>query len=422
MKTKCLRDSGWRMALIGAALLIVAAVPQVADNPAEDPVRTVEIVANGGAVKFHARRETQYRNLNPGTQSLASGSYLKTANGTAEIVLPGDSVLSLGPNTEVQVGMYDNGTIIALFSGRAAHLVEPQEGKFYAVWTPLCLFIDQGADFATRVLYADETEVFVEWGHVVAEPYTFDENYHPYPYPTHDVLISEGEKIVNFPPLHLASDPPEGLNKGDYAVYRRGPVPGAAVGRKTPPPADPWMVDTRNLSANYQALRRLRRAKQLTRQEYLTKLIALLQVGYGMELPQILIPPGSLWIGMSKDKLFIIKICVGHDQHVYDLNIADYWVGWDKQTHEQFEHNVGFSIGPFPIFDIDDRGRIQGEYTVPASRDPLWAGATVRLRGYFGATTGKLFVQITSETDVALYYGAATKVDIHLVDPHGCIY
>jgi len=102
MKTKCLRDSGWRMALIGAALLIVAAVPQVADNPAEDPVRTVEIVANGGAVKFHARRETQYRNLNPGTQSLASGSYLKTANGTAEIVLPGDSVLSLGPNTEVQ--------------------------------------------------------------------------------------------------------------------------------------------------------------------------------------------------------------------------------------------------------------------------------------------------------------------------------
>jgi len=190
------------------------------------------------------------------------------------------------------------------------------------------------------------------------------------------------------------------------------------VGQKKPPPADDaWMQHDRDLSRTLVELNRRRRAGQLTDDEYRIKLGALL----GMN-PDIL--PGEpdlavdgLWIGSSGN--LILKFCKTRG-FICDVHVVDAWKGEDKETHERFAHSVNFTL-PGTIFNVGDGGRVDDIF-VWDEPDDLWKGVSITIRGTIGARAGRFYVEIHSDTDVAVYGGSIEIMTVRLVDPNGCNY
>lgn len=379
------------------------------DDSSGDLVQTVEVFANPGILKFHARNETQYRDLISGSRSLTSGSFLKTGNGPADFILPGDSVLSLDANTEVQLGMYDNGILIVQHSGRAWHFVERQEGATYAVRTAFYTATAIGTGYLTLNNYPIEGAVTVMWGtiKIVATPRDSQ---------TGELLpgdlsgfVPQGHKCI-WPP-----DPNDAfqLHQGEHEIFHAGQAPRSG----TPQSDDSWSSRNRTRSQIIRELNRRRAAGRMTPTDYRFKLGALLGISPGLIPGQPLVPLGGLWIGSGE--AFIIKMCIIGNT-ISEVHIVDRWDGMDKETHESYQQMVNFTFPRGYQFSIGEGGRVNDGATI--EEDDIWKGATVVMIGHIGARTGRLFVHVYSQTDVAIYWGFCAEVEVHLVDPNGCNY
>jgi hypothetical protein len=400
--------------VLGAALFVFASALWTDDNPTGDLTQNVEVSAAAGTLKFHARNETQYRNMNSGTQSLTSGSFLKTGNGSADILLPDNSVLSLDANTEVQVGMYHDGTVIVQQSGRAYHCVEPQAGAGYAVRTPYFTATAVGTEYRTIVNFPVEGAVTVEWGEVDVVSTQRDlrsgQN-------TRDVygFVPQGHKVI----WPLDPGVTDRLLTGEYENFRASADRPGVVGQKsTPPAADAWTRRTRNLGQLMRNLRQRHARGLLNDSQYLQKLRDLIGVGPGV-MPERPSPPmGGLWVGMGGE-IMLIKFCVSGNT-ISGIHIVDVWDAQDKQTGENSQLRVNFSLPRGVQFSIGEGGRVYDYFTI--EEEGLWKGATVIFNGHIGSTTGRILVDNYSETDVARYWGHCMTIDIHLIDPNGCNY
>jgi hypothetical protein len=396
-----------------AAVLIFVSSLWTDDNPTGDLSQNIEVSAANGILKFHGRNETQYRDLRSGTAPLVSGSFLKTGNGSAEILLPDNSVLCLDANTEVQVGMYHNGTEIVQRSGRAGHIVEPQAGKGYVVLTPYFKARAVGTEYRTMVNYPVEGAVDIDWGEVdiiysERDPSTGE---------TRDVygFVPQGHKIV-WPP-----DPavPERLHTGEHETFHASQTPpGRVVGQKTPPPAaDAWTRRTRNLGQLMRNLRQRHARGLLNDSQYLQKLRDLIGLGPGVMPQRPLAPMGGLWIGGGDN--FIVKFCVSGNT-ISAIHVVDEWLAQDKQTGEFSHLMVNYSLPQGVQFSCGEGGRVNDGFTI--HEESIWKGVTVIFDGHIGSTTGTIFVDNYSETDVARYWGHCMMMNVRLVDPNGCNY
>ncbi len=360
---------------------------------AEDSTYTIEVATAAGILKFHGRNETQYREMRSGIASLTSGSFLRTGNGTADIVLPYGSVLSLDANTEIQVGMYRNGIMLVQRSGRAWHHVVEREGMTYAVQLPYAVITAIGTIFHTYVNWPVNGTVTVVAGEVgvVLRTVIRDQEVDVYGF------VPTGQKYV----WAAHRDADGRVAEGEMEILYVKDT-GVAGKKSTPPPDDSWVTRNRGLSRQIRQLERQRRAGQLTEEAYRQKLSALLGIGPRLIPNQPLNLEGSLWSGMI-DAGDVIKFCVTGTQ----LDMVSY-VGemycYDKTTepNEHYQHWVNLTLGAGVPFFVDASGHVDGGFTFP---DGVYKDVTIELYGYLGGSDGQIAVSMYSENDVASCIG-----------------
>lgn len=399
-------------AIAVAGFLILASAPGTGAVTAGDLTQNVEVFATTGVLKFHARHETQYRDLTPGSHPLVSGSFLKTGNGPADILLADNSVLSLDANTEIQIGLYENGTLIVQRSGRALHAVTPQPGKPYVVKTRYFTARAVGTEFRTIENYPVDGAVTVEWGEVQFL-YTEWDPATGQPRDIYD-FVPEGSTII-WPP---DSGTPTSLSPGDHENFHAATNPPAhVIGEKRPaPPDDNWAIRGRNLARTLRELQSRLRAGRLTPAQYRQKLIDLLGVSADLvQAGESGRPHGGFWIGSAGP--FIIRMCI-RGNIITEIHVVDDWSGQDKETHENYMQHVSYSLPPSYQFTIHEGGRVDDGLTIV--EEGIWKGATVIMRGHIGERTGRVLIDNYSQTDVAAYYGSCMVIEIRLVDPNGC--
>lgn len=400
--------------LCAAALVFVPSL-WTGDNASADLTQNVQVFAANGVLKFHARHETQYRDLTPGSHPLVSGSFLKTGNGPADILLADNSVLSLDANTEVQIGLFENGTLIVQRSGSAHHAVTPQAGKRYVVKTRYFTARAVGTEYRTIENYPVDGAVTVEWGEVEFL-YTEWDPATGQPRDIYD-FVPEGSTII-WPP---DTGTPATLNPGDHEYFHATTSsPVHVIGEKRPAPPDKdWTIRGRNLGRTFRELGRRLQAGRLTPAQYRQKLIDLLGVTQDLYLAgRSSLPLGGYWIGSAGT--FIIRMCI-RGNTISQIHVVDTWSGQDKQTRENYQQHVNYSFPRGYQFTIREGGQVDDGLTI-AENDDLWKGATIIMRGRIGERTGRILVDNYSETDVAAYWGTCTVIEIRLVDPNGCNY
>jgi len=259
-------------------------VPTVA--AVEDKEHSVALFAAPGVVQSHGRDETEYRDLAPGTVSLASGSYLKTLDGEAFVVFPDDSVLKLAAQTEVQVGMYDNGIMIWQHSGRTLHVVQPREGAIYEVATPFGMAVAHGTEYEVRVDYPSAGWVTVYWGEIgVVETQNIVD-------PATGTVIGT-RNIYGLVPEGLLLMGPAGtseslrLEPGDTVTFELDPATGQfRPNSSATPPDDDLARRNRWIAYEIRQLQRDYDAGLLTLEEYRAELNDLLNEALGLTEPE----------------------------------------------------------------------------------------------------------------------------------------
>ena len=400
--------------ILCAAFCVFAASTWSADTPTGDLTQNIDVYAANGILKYHGRNETQYRDLTPGRHPLTSGSFLKTGNGPAEILLPDNTVLSLDANTEVKLGMYTNGTLVVQHSGRVGHFVEHRAGKFYLVKTPYFTAKAVGTEFRTRINYPVDGAVTVERGEV------------EFVYTEWDPVTGQPQDVYDFVPqgsetmMHDEIHGEGRLRPGEHEVFHASTErPARVIGEKRPAPADDnWTLRGRNLGRAIMDLRNRLWRGGLTPEEHRQKLGALLGISPDLIRGRLGPRLGGLWIGQGD--ICTIRMCIQGDA-ISQVHIVDNWIGWDKEARQGFQHWVNFSFPRGYQMTIGQGGNIDS-FLTDDERDSIWKGATLIVRGHIGERTGRILIQIYSETDVAAYYGSNQIIDIRLVDPNGCDY
>jgi len=386
--------------------------PPLAGDSGRDLVQTVEVFAARGVLKVHGRNETQYRDMAAGSQSLTSGSFLKTAGGQADILLPDNSILSLDVNTEVQLGMYENGTRVGQQSGQAWHFVEPREDAGYAVRTRFYTATALGTEYLTRVNWPAEGAVTVFWGEVgvmaeVRYPPETEEN-------THFVyeFVPDGYKTI-WPADPAASGR---LRAGDHETFHA--EQGKSVGQRgSVPPQNSWSSRNRTRGQIIRELGRWRRAGRMSPADYRQKLGALLGIGPEVIPNEPLGVQGGLYVGMNESGL--INFCLDGNH----MNTFRFYGGIscrDKQTGRGYSYMVDYSIdeaglvyteptGVIHGFQITGQGLINGMYTFEQG---VYQGLYVVLSGWVRGSSGRITLIMGFENDVAICYPPSITVEL----------
>lgn len=394
--------------LLAGVLALVGCLAGRAD-PVGPIVRTVEVAAAEGVLQVRDRDGPQYRALGQGRASLTSGSFLKTGEGPADILFPEGTILCLDTHTEVQVGLYENGIWIYQLSGQAYHIVEPGPDSVYVVQTSLYTAMATGTEYRTMINYPVEGAVLVAWGHVGVIVGQWRDPVTGATTPGMTGFVPEGYKIVG--PIQeevITPDP-------GYRVYRPDQSDKVVRGEKVvPPPDDDWARERRALGRTVRNLRDRHARGLLSDDQFRQKMLMALGFTPRLLRAEPMEREGGLWVGEAD--YLILSLCIVGTV-INEVHVLDVWVGQDKKTRETSTQFVNFTLTGVGVFFLDRTGRVDGTYTID---EGIWRGATVEMRGWIGARSGRIWVSIYSETDAAVYSGSIEVLDIRLVDPHGC--
>jgi len=403
-----------RLAVLVVGLSVVFSVsdstPPISGNSGDDPVPNVEVYAGRGVLKVHGQNETQYRDMASGSQSLSNGSYLMTAGGQANILLPDNSVICMDANTEIRVGMYAHGAMILQRTGIVGHSVEWRPGSNYCVDMLFGRATATGTEFFTIIDSPFEGAVSVVAGTVSFEPHSLvvdpqtgriDPGYW-----TKDLTV-EGEAFTVYP---RNQGPAQALKWGDYfklsidALVNPPYVTGSKITHVTD---TAWVQRNRNLLRMIEALRRARQRGRLSPRDYRQKLGALLGIGPGMIPNEPLRVQGGLWVGMDAYSQ-VIKFCVTGDQ----IDMVSY-TGWvyctDKKTHETYNYRVDFDLNEGVPFLLERNGSYIGGYEFP---DGVYKGLTFLLNGFLSGSSGEAIISMFSENEVAVCNMGPTVIQL----------
>ena len=363
-------------------------VPTVA--AVEDKEHSVALFAAPGVVQSHGRDETEYRDLAPGTVSLASGSYLKTLDGEAFVVFPDDSVLKLAAQTEVQVGMYDNGIMIWQHSGRTLHVVQPREGAIYEVATPFGMAVAHGTEYEVRVDYPSAGWVTVYWGEIgVVETQNIVDPATGAVIGTRDIygLVPEGLLLMG-PAGQVESIR---LEPGDTVTFELDPATGQfRPNSSATPPDDDLARRNRWIAYEIRQLQRDYDAGLLTLEEYRAELNDLLNEALGLTEPEPEDEPevtpvlhlGRL-VGGTTESNQVVTFC-------FDGSVIS-MIRWLTElqcraldTGEERSFSYVFSIND-ALMTVNSSGNFEMIYQV----DPaLWPDFAIYMEGNIGSGGG----------------------------------
>lgn len=102
-----------------------------------------------------------YQDLEDEQIELTSGTFIKTSDGGAQILLEDNSLISLDANTEIQINFSDTGTDLLQLAGNTWHRIEKlTSGEGYQVETPNLLAAVRGTEFGVLTPFDDQSEVF----------------------------------------------------------------------------------------------------------------------------------------------------------------------------------------------------------------------------------------------------------------------
>ncbi|MFQ5492745.1 MAG: FecR domain-containing protein [Candidatus Dojkabacteria bacterium] len=104
----------------------------------------------------------EYIQLDSDEIKLESGTFVKTGDGLAHVILADNSLISMDKDTEMQVSFDDEGTDIQQLIGNTWHRVQKlSSDQEYEVETPNLLAAVRGTKFGVNVAGSDDSEVFV---------------------------------------------------------------------------------------------------------------------------------------------------------------------------------------------------------------------------------------------------------------------
>jgi hypothetical protein len=387
-----------------AALLTACNLQRPEDNTtngSEDQVYPVEFFAEKGILQGHDRYDTEYRDLASGSASLSSGSFLRTLDGEAFVVLPGDSVLKLGPNTEVQIGMYENGIMIWQHSGSTLHIVVPREGWTYQVATPFGIVEAHGTEYEVRVDYPAEGWVTVYWGEI-------------------GIVETVPAVVYGLVPEGVLFISPDGateymrLEPGDTLTWDIDPATGQPRGRRDIVPPDDVAQHNRDLAQRIRALMQDYWDGIITRDEYHELLNNVLNDALGMgdsvvvpedEEAWDLIPPislGGLYGGSLGSQ--VVTLCYD-GSFVSRITWGTEMMCTDKGTNEMYVRSYIFTFGLDAISAVGT----DGYFSLVYPYDPtLSLNTVISVEGNISSGGGSVGLTVRTESDVEVCDGSAT--------------
>ena len=388
----------------GASTSIPAtiSVPANTVTASDERVYPVELIAKPGILQGHGRDETEYRDLTPGSASLANGFYLKTLAGGAAVVLPDNSVMRMDAGTEVQLGMYDNGTMIWQHSGRTFHFVMPHAGGVYEVATPFGTAVAHGTEFEVRVDYPAEgwVEVLIGDVGVVGTEDVVD--------PTTGQVIGTRD-IYGFVPETVVLLGPEGsaeswtLHPGDTLDFQVDPATGRVVASPGSPPSnDDWSIRNDMIAEEVQSLMLMCQEGTYTHDECRSQLNDLMQQALGLAENESPIPHdvtpvyhfGKLWAGKIGDDE-VVTFCFD-GSYISMIAWATPMKAHTLDTGEIWAKMAVFHIDN-ALVQVNNHGHFQLIYQVD---DPLWPKFAILFAGTINGGAGQALLNGQGLTDV----------------------
>jgi hypothetical protein len=141
------------------AIVILAAVAFIISRNGIKST-TFMLIKENGQVQYKTKAD--YTTLNDKQIELPSGSFVKTADGGAQVLLPDNSLLSLDKNTEIQITAENGKTDLLQLAGNTWNRVEKlTSGNGFRVETPSIIAAVRGTEFGVLVTGLQQSDVFV---------------------------------------------------------------------------------------------------------------------------------------------------------------------------------------------------------------------------------------------------------------------
>ena len=141
------------------AIVVLVVIAVIISHNASKPSTFMLIKENG---KVQYKTAADYTELNDKQVELPSGSFVKTADGGAQVLLADNSLLSLDKNTEVQIKADGGKTDLLQLAGNTWNRVEKlTSGNGFRVETPSIIAAVRGTEFGVLVAGEQQSDVFV---------------------------------------------------------------------------------------------------------------------------------------------------------------------------------------------------------------------------------------------------------------------
>lgn len=147
--------------LIGSGVALFRLIQDTNSNDKSDLHSGAKFVLfkEDGPVQY--KTDGEYQDLEDDQIELISGTFIKTSDSGAQILLEDNSLISLDANTEIQINFSDTGTDLLQLAGNTWHRIEKlTSGEGYQVETPNLLAAVRGTEFGVLTPYDDQSEVF----------------------------------------------------------------------------------------------------------------------------------------------------------------------------------------------------------------------------------------------------------------------
>lgn len=147
------------LVLIPVLTVIILVVVFVLNSRKAEAVKFM-LIKESGSIEYKIAGE--YTKLDDDEIELPSGSFVKTGDGVAHILLQDNSLISLDNNTEIQLKIENEKTDLLQLAGNTWNRIEKlSSGNGYQVQTPTTIAAVRGTEFGVLVPESEQSDIFV---------------------------------------------------------------------------------------------------------------------------------------------------------------------------------------------------------------------------------------------------------------------